>query len=175
MIGKSTLDLVSILVFVELALGLFLLSKSERYFYEFQSLFSWNLPSDDKRERDSSSPPKFQSLFSWNLPSDLKAFQMCPGICWVSILVFVELALGLPVKCCQTGIRIRFNPCFRGTCPRTLDGFALTLADVLFQSLFSWNLPSDGSEFWKQMGALEFQSLFSWNLPSDYNRILGFI
>ncbi len=36
----------------------------------FQSLFSWNLPSDSMREMTTPVKVEFQSLFSWNLPSD---------------------------------------------------------------------------------------------------------
>jgi len=61
----------------------------------FQSLFSWNLPSDDGRAAGDSREGKR-----------------------VSILVFVELALGLEVR-------------------------AVIIQLSVFQSLFSWNLPSD--------------------------------
>jgi len=64
-------QVVSILVFVELALGLRSLNYVISLLNEFQSLFSWNLPSDVML-----------------IPPFTK---MGPG---VSILVFVELALG---------------------------------------------------------------------------------
>ncbi len=51
----------------------------------FQSLFSWNSPSND------ASAAVFQSLFSWNSPSDYSIATCTES---VSILVFVELALG---------------------------------------------------------------------------------
>ena len=60
----------------------------------------------------------FQSLFSWNSPSDTGIGGHEASGIYVSILVFVELALG----------------------PPTITG-----NDYLseFQSLFSWNSPSD--------------------------------
>ena len=62
---------VSILVFVELALGPYF------YYILYEQVFG------------------FQSLFLWNLPSDteVEVMQELPSA--VSILVFVELALGL--------------------------------------------------------------------------------
>ena len=113
---------VSILVFVELALG--------------HGLIVLPLPD-----------PLFQSLFLWNLPSD-------------------------EIEGINDADRAkRFNPCFCGTCPRTLlEGWfsSLTLG---FQSLFLWNLPSD---FLPNLScpifSMKFQSLFLWNLPSDPGR-----
>ncbi len=158
----------------------------------FQSLFSWNLPSDVDGVSRVEGETEFQSLFSWNLPSDRRRSSCtipktsfnpcflgtCPRIfdssfakaliasfnpCFLgtcprmqrrqderrptlafSILVFVELSLGHKRFNRRSWRVISFNPCFRGTCPRTL--------------IDSYH-PSD---------ALQFQSLFSWNLPSDY-------
>ena len=89
---------VSILVFLELALG-------------HQAL-----------DMIDAEKPWFQSLFSWNLPSDNgRASKKAP-------------------------MHSSFNPCFLGTCPRTLRNDPTRPGKVLlrFQSLFSWNLPSDG-------------------------------
>ncbi len=62
----------------------------------------------------------------------------------VSILVFVELALGLWISWPPTyRSSDSFNPCFRGTCPRTLPSIVKAVKESGFQSLFSWNLPSD--------------------------------
>ena len=61
---------VSILVFVELALGLLMSAKAHVEDHEFQSLFLWNSPSDCR--------------------CDVRPMQIQS----VSILVFVELALG---------------------------------------------------------------------------------
>ena len=161
----------------------------------------------------------FQSLFSWNSPSDmifrrdgsLRHFR-------VSILVFVELALGqepyavrsviapLGFNPCFRGTRPRttitsawlscfkcFNPCFRGTRPRTRRLLPIRgPRSAGFQSLFSWNSPSDpehpapclddhrvsilvfvelalgrGNRIVIDDPLSAFQSLFSWNSPSD--------
>ena len=66
-------------------------------------------------------PPvsQFQSLFLWNLPSDLPDQDICQGLRIVSILVFVELALGHAAVGVPSVEDICFNPCFCGTCPRT--------------------------------------------------------
>jgi len=117
----GTLDLqVSILVFVELALGPRSMLPDQDFSVEFQSLFSWNLPSDlimhcatFRRWR------QFQSLFSWNLPSDYRPTEELTFGVVVSILVFVELALGPVGTVSKLPLHISFNPCFRGTCPRT--------------------------------------------------------
>ena len=88
---------VSILVFVEVALGLQIdlqdISPIERM---FQSLFSWKSPSDPvHRCPNDCDYCGFQSLFSWKSPSDITG---------------------------PDGIEHqidRFNPCFRGSRPRT--------------------------------------------------------
>ncbi len=67
----------------------------------FQSLFSWNLPSDLYRFGDPGGQILFQSLFSWNLPSDGMENPYRDTDTLVSILVFVELALG---RCCRAAI-----------------------------------------------------------------------
>ena len=111
----------------------------------FQSLFSWNLPSDSLTRRCPIAMipgMMFQSLFSWNLPSDDRSSHRDPsrwncfnpcflGTCprtviaismdseiLVSILVFLELALGL-LSDHEHPRSDCFNPCFLGTCPRT--------------------------------------------------------
>jgi len=61
---------------------------------KFQSLFSWNLPSDGIVDPELRALVEFQSLFSWNLPSDKIKINGSATIGSVSILVFVELALG---------------------------------------------------------------------------------
>jgi len=157
---------------------------------------------------------KFQSLFSWNSPSDLSLrHRPEPGL-QVSILVFLELALGpnlaratsiqpMSFNPCFLGTRPRtvavagqsrqcasFNPCFLGTRPRTVanrfklrfgTGFnpcflgtrprtmslrlrpmSLHVSILVFLELALGHLPdaSAAPAFW-------FQSLFSWNSPSD--------
>ena len=85
---------------------------------QFQSLFSWNSLSDDQPDCDPSMSSAFQSLFSWNSLSDKVKSEEKTQTVKVSILVFVELALGL----------------YGGT----HEG-----GPIVFQSLFSWNSLSD--------------------------------
>ncbi len=110
--------IVSILVFVELALGLSavpFMAVSYQGFNpcfcgtrprtscrtaiahehpKFQSLFLWNSPSDKESSRAFAVIRMFQSLFLWNSPSDCELVRRKKNIVCVSILVFVELALG---------------------------------------------------------------------------------
>ena len=159
---------------------------------EFQSLFSWNLPSDVGLHVCSSWRDRFQSLFSWNLPSDaLTGSPKEPNKnrfnpCFLGTCPRTQtLSPGWSAGGC-------FNPCFLGTCPRTRTDRILEPAVPWFQSLFSWNLPSDLIHFLLSGESDEgfnpcflgtcprteiiydeglyyeaFQSLFSWNLPSD--------
>ena len=86
----------------------------------------------------------------------------------VSILVFVELALGLQLDAPDAGLPQGFNPCFRGTRSRTLRLSCTRYSPVAeFQSLFSWNSLSDLTNFGRYVRPLLFQSLFSWNSLSD--------
>ena len=85
---------VSILVFVELALGRGR-EKRSLGMQGFQSLFSWNSLSDFGIDRIGRTTEMFQSLFSWNSLSDDE-----------------ELSVIMPKE--------SFNPCFRGTRSRTL-------------------------------------------------------
>ena len=76
----------------------------------------------------------FQSLFLWNSPSEVGGHGAKTRKPWVSILVFVELALGAiePVHC--TLLSTCFNPCFCGTRPRSLwsrDDPKLTRVSIL--------------------------------------------
>ena len=93
---------------------------------------------------------------------------------YVSILVFVEVALG-PLAHSPVGVaQIGFNPCFRGSRPRTSVAILVGREEVLFQSLFSWKSPSDS-----KVGNIVldpfcwFQSLFSWKSPSDIKDALS--
>jgi len=61
----------------------------------------------------------------------------------VSILVFVELALGPHYKTTSKGLIACFNPCFHGTRSRTPMSPELDQYIEVFQSLFSWNSLSD--------------------------------
>jgi len=143
--------------------------RSKQHKQMFQSLFSWNLPSDIAGGISCAGCPRrfnpcflgtcprmvwlqltekgmclFQSLFSWNLPSDLLAFFAPRAQSRVSILVFLELALGSGRESVLIGYCRCFNPCFLGTCPRIRPGVGADRILPMFQSLFSWNLPSDG-------------------------------
>ncbi len=161
----------------------------------FQSLFSWKSPSDSEsppmvtiwsisfnpcfrgsRPRTSSFLPCscfarwFQSLFSWKSPSDVSCGVEVVFPLGVSILVFVEVALGQQLERtpwmsswsfnpCFRGSRPRttgspkplisekegFNPCFRGSRPRTSLAGPIGPSQIPFQSLFSWKSPSDRS------------------------------
>ena len=93
---------VSILVFVELALG------------------HWQ-----REGRLSVAHKQFQSLFSWNSLSDGKLLCRWHRRSRVSILVFVELALGLEKRLRPMRPEVRFNPCFRGTRSRTAESLCL--------------------------------------------------
>ena len=52
----------------------------------------------------------------------LEADYAAPWIPCVSILVFLELALGAKARASAKLSRMCFNPCFLGTCPRRRDG-----------------------------------------------------
>ena len=75
----------------------------------------------------------FQSLFSWNLPSDTQGapYRLCRA--HVSILVFLELALGPSRGKHMNKTTYSFNPCFLGTCPRT----TYKIADISLSFLVS--------------------------------------
>ena len=83
----------------------------------FQSLFSWNLLLMSRNyEGLWSRTIRFQSLFSWNLLLMVLLLRISSHTSYVSILVFVELALdGLKSKS-NSLTATCFNPCFRGTC-----------------------------------------------------------
>ena len=184
---------VSILVFVELALGLVHSGMERSVFRMFQSLFLWNLPSDATYSppryttyirfnpcfcgtcpRTSLDPPVghvpsvFQSLFLWNLPSDLLACHDLAAKFHVSILVFVELALGPLRPENAISISPRFQSLFLWNLPSDVIRAATSFPALWFQSLFLWNLPSDdGGLKMPTTHKNVFQSLFLWNLPSD--------
>jgi len=131
---------VSILVFVELALDVWDLGSGKVQVALFQSLFSWNLLLMVRSVCIMGSERVFQSLFSWNLLLMLYGIPACYLRDLVSILVFVELALDVYLDMDMTHginvsilvfvelalddcplitvliLKMRFNPCFRGTC-----------------------------------------------------------
>ncbi len=108
---------VSILVFVELALGLGRHFQSLRLILVSILVFV-ELALGPQAGR-SCARCAFQSLFSWNLPSDWATRPGSRRRSEVSILVFVELALGPEPTSAKKHEKKSFNPCFRGTCPRT--------------------------------------------------------
>ena len=57
-----------------------------------------------------------------------------------------------------------FNPCFRGTCSWCLGAVLHRTFELMFQSLFSWNLFLMSRTSSHPSGTMVFQSLFSWNL-----------
>ena len=108
--------LVSILVFVELALddgNVF--EQMAKEVATFQSLFSWNLLLMVHFVMPRAVRISFQSLFSWNLLLMRSPTSRATGKNAVSILVFVELALDASWAN-RTASLSSFNPCFRGTC-----------------------------------------------------------
>jgi len=159
---------------VEVALGLDSPSAAHIQHTAFQSLFSWKSPSDLLRILWKSEVGVFQSLFSWKSPSDgvcicfyadaLEGFNPCfrgsrPRTAMqsqliysctpnVSILVFVEVALGRDVFGQVAARCMSFNPCFRGSRPRTVDLSDPENIAAAFQSLFSWKSPSDHKGSW---------------------------
>jgi len=160
----------------------------------FQSLFSWNWRSNAPPKANQANVPGFnpcflgtgartpnywgddddgvgfQSLFSWNWRSnrDQETRQLLKW--FVSILVFLELALELwdlgPRQLDQilfqslfswnwrsnvtwpqpTAWYFCFNPCFLGTGARTLQPEGVLASASGFQSLFSWNWRSNLTE-----------------------------
>ena len=114
----------------------------------FQSLFSWNSPSDSAGQRPiEPSKISFNPCFRGTRPRT------------ISHITSPTFYLGF--NPCFRGTRPRtptdnidshfnlncFNPCFRGTRPRTLSTVAFSITSLAFQSLFSWNSPSDSAFF----------------------------
>ena len=156
-------------------------------------MFLWNLPSDPHRTVELFGWRQFQSLFLWNLPSDRSArfevrrknnvsilvfVELALGHSSllhlnrpmsVSILVFVELALGRGFPSSDVDPNCSFNPCFCGTCPRTLIASNAALNACGFQSLFLWNLPSDvPTELWNYLDGISFNPCFCGTCPRTF-------
>ena len=135
---------VSILVFVEVALGLYIAPATIRFDGCFNPCFRGSRPrTQGGLGIGRVCVSMFQSLFSWKSPSDGRERLLSDQISRVSILVFVEVALGLSHQC------------------NASRGF------ILFQSLFSWKSPSDLHRDCGNRHPDRFQSLFSWKSPSD--------
>ncbi len=153
-------------------------------------MFSWNLPSDPIPDRPTPDHAEFQSLFSWNLPSDLViiflsfledwSFNPCflgtcprtfgPGrdlitIGIVSILVFLELALGLRPSSMRCLIRPSFNPCFLGTCPRTVKSDTDALSNTSFNPCFLGTCPRTKIVEFKPPFSVSFNPCFLGTCP----------
>ena len=110
---------VSILVFVEVALGRpetgMVLSSG----MGFNPCFRGSRPRTLQQGIQAFGLFKFQSLFSWKSPSDRSLLCDCKWGDDVSILVFVEVALGRRLNSALRDLGMCFNPCFRGSRPRT--------------------------------------------------------
>ena len=98
---------VSILVFVELALGLGETIVDDQVTWVFQSLFLWNSPSDFGLVTDIYKGISFNPCFCGTRPRTMGRYDWRERLVIVSILVFVELALGHRNEWC--------NPHFAGT------------------------------------------------------------
>ena len=160
---------------------------------KFQSLFSWKSPSDpewlcgedrfkevsilvfvevalgpDFSETATFKPREFQSLFSWKSPSDILNWPVSTAVgCLVSILVFVEVALGQNMAKLSRKLTGRFNPCFRGSRPRTSYMAGDTQGSSSFNPCFRGSRPRTDGGLQRRPHGPEFQSLFSWKSPSD--------
>jgi len=113
---------VSILVFVELALDRLDFARAHPPGAGFQSLFSWNLLSISPSVLTAEPYfTAFQSLFSWNLLSihnmvcrgPLRHLEFQSLFSWNLLSIMsIRFRIALQSLC--------FNPCFRGTCSRSL-------------------------------------------------------
>ena len=138
--------MVSILVFLELALGQHLQFGHCRQSLGFNPCFLGTCPRTLAKIEDKQAECVFQSLFSWNLPSDFE-------------------------RQCFRFDRISFNPCFLGTCPRTATSRPSSIRAASFNPCFLGTCPRTMSKVIFHEVWIEFQSLFSWNLPSDHIHI----
>ena len=142
--GPDTRDPeVSILVFVEVALGRASQSMSRSPSTCFNPCFRGSRPRTDGKSRFCRERPRVSILVFVEVALGLNSPAGSAPRSVVSILVFVEVALGqYPDWKAVEEIR-GFNPCFRGSRPRTemLD-YSIEPARW-FQSLFSWKSPSD--------------------------------
>ena len=110
---------VSILVFVELAPGLYYKFYGPGILIEFQSLFLWNSRPDRPRSSGDRDERVSILVFVELAPGHGESFELEES-CEVSILVFVELAPGLQRHSSRPFAReYSFNPCFCGTRART--------------------------------------------------------
>ncbi len=110
----------------------------------FQSLFSWMLLCDEKRQKRAQPP--------------ITSFNPCSlGCCSVTLY-----------NACDGAVVSGFNPCSLGCCSVTRLGSGAIQNGVEFQSLFSWMLLCDHLFLHCRKLFLKlFQSLFSWMLLCD--------
>ena len=85
----------------------------------------------------------------------------------VSILVFVEVALGHLINEIIGAAGSSFNPCFRGSRPRTIFSAPFFPTVTCFNPCFRGSRPRTPLQLLSVLGVDEFQSLFSWKSPSD--------
>ena len=119
--GVRPRDHVSILVFVELAPGLDRGALLPPRPILFQSLFLWNSRPDRMAASGLIQPFSVSILVFVELAPGLGRESPGAGTDSVSILVFVELAPGLSGSHGYSAELPRFNPCFCGTRARTSD------------------------------------------------------
>ncbi len=163
---------VSILVFVELALGRYHSNCRLLRLFCFNPCFRGTCPRTLTQSMRKVGMNCFNPCFRGTCPRTITSIE--DGF-WrqVSILVFVELALG---RYTPTSMQLSTFVSILVFVELALGQDRLDLLNtlsVLFQSLFSWNLPSDLSVVVIVAYRLWFQSLFSWNLPSDSKEISG--
>jgi len=89
-------------------------------FPEFQSLFLWILLSKAASTHKPVRLCQFQSLFLWILLSKQPLRAAASRLDAVSILVFMDLALEAAEGHGHRLILLSFNPCFYGSCSRSL-------------------------------------------------------
>ena len=131
---------VSILVFVEVALGLEY-EKSEEANLLFQSLFSWKSPSDAGQGTCTGLPIRVSILVFVEVALGLPGGSQRLSYRLVSILVFVEVALGRKDRVMVGKNPTGFNPCFRGSRPRTSKYLEYLCTSVSFNPCFRGSRP----------------------------------
>ena len=129
---------VSILVLLEIGLGVALLSAAREIEPEFQSLFCWK--------------SVWEFFFFFNLCFFLL----------VSILVLLEIGLGGKLPRVIDSEFLCFNPCFVGNRSGSLAMSFCSTPSLKFQSLFCWKSVWEAAPFKLFAFNGGFQSLFCW-------------
>ena len=164
--GWCTCCSVSILVFVELALGAPPPGGMSDPYVRFNPCFCGTRP----RRAGAIGSPAFE-VVSILVFVELALGGHTPTAgqrdAAVSILVFVELALGAHIVGYIFKDFLSFNPCFCGTRPRRLNSSIVSSEVCCFNPCFCGTRPR--SFFVVDRAAIEhvFQSLFLWNSPSE--------